>query len=312
MMIKKNDKIFLAGHNGMIGSAILKKLTKDGFKRIITVNKKKLDLRNQSEVYNFIKSKNPKATVIAAAKVGGIHSNNIYRGDYIFDNLSIQNNLIHGSFRNNIKNLIFLGSSCIYPKKCPQPIKERYLLTGPLEETNEAYAIAKIAGLKLCQSYNFQYGTNYKCLMPANSYGPGDNYDTFGSHFFAANIKKLLSAKKNNKKSVTIWGSGRAKRELIFSEDVADASVFFLKKKIKDPIINIGKGSDMTIKEYIKFIIKKLNLDINIKFDRTKPDGMPRKLLDVSLAKKYGWSAKTSLSKGFDKTIEDFKKNYKV
>ena len=305
-MINKNDKIFLAGHNGMIGSAILKKLTKDGFKRIITVNKKKLDLRNQSEVYNFIKSKNPKATVIAAAKVGGLHSN------YIFDNLSIQNNLIHGSFRNNIKNLIFLGSSCIYPKKCPQPIKERYLLTGPLEETNEAYAIAKIAGLKLCQSYNFQYGTNYKCLMPANSYGPGDNYDTFGSHFFAANIKKLLSAKKNNKKSVTIWGSGRAKRELIFSEDVADASVFFLKKKIKDPIINIGKGSDMTIKEYIKFIIKKLNLDINIKFDRTKPDGMPRKLLDVSLAKKYGWSAKTSLSEGFDKTIEDFQKNYKI
>ncbi len=311
-MIKKNDKIFLAGHNGMIGSAILKKLKKDGFKRIITVNKKKLDLRNQKEVYSFIRSKKPKATIIAAAKVGGIHSNNIYRGDYIFDNLSIQNNLIHGSFKNNIKNLIFLGSSCIYPRKCPQPIKEKYLLTGPLEETNEAYAIAKIAGLKLCQSYNFQYGTSYKCLMPANSYGPGDNYDTFGSHFFAANIKKLLLAKKNNKKSVTIWGTGKAKRELIFSEDVADASVFFLKKKIKDPIINIGKGSDMTIKEYIKFITKKLNLDINIKFDHTKPDGMPRKLLDVTLAKKYGWSAKTSLSEGFDKTIEDFKKNYKI
>lgn len=309
-MIKKNDKIFLAGHNGMIGKAILKKLKKDGFKKIITIDKKKLDLRNQSEVYNFIKSKKPKATIVAAAKVGGIHSNNVYRGDYIFDNLSIQNNLIHGSYKNNINNLIFLGSSCIYPRKCPQPIKERYLLTGPLEETNEPYAIAKIAGLKLCQSFNFQHGTNYKCLMPANSYGPGDNYDTYGSHFFAANIKKLLLVKKNNKKNVSIWGTGKARRELIFSEDVADACIFFLNKKIKEPIINIGKGSDMTIKAYIQFIIKKLNMNIKIKFDLSKPDGMPRKLLDVSLAKKYGWTAKTSLSEGFDKTLEDFRKNY--
>ena len=309
-MINKNDKIFLAGHNGMIGSAILKKLKKDGFKKIITVDKKKLDLRNQSEVFDFIKNKKPKATIVAAAKVGGIHPNNIYRGDFIFDNLSIQNNLIHGSFKNNIKNLIFLGSSCIYPRKCPQPIKEQYLLTGPLEETNEAYAIAKIAGLKLCQSYNFQHGTNYKCLMPANSYGPGDNYDTLTSHFFAANIKKLLLVKKNNKKNVSIWGTGKARRELIFSEDVADASIFFLKKKIKEPIINIGSGTEMTIKAYIQFIIKKLNINIKIKFDHTKPDGMPKKLLDVSLAKKYGWSAKTSLSEGFDKTIEDFKKNH--
>ena len=218
--------------------------------------------------------------------------------------------MIHGSFKNDIKNLIFLGSSCIYPKNCPQPIKEKYLLTGPLEKTNEAYAVAKIAGLKLCENYNFQYGTNYKCLMPANSYGPGDNYDTLTSHFFAANIKKLLTIKNNNKKNVLIWGSGKVRRELIFSEDVADACVFFLKKRIKEPIINIGNGSDMTIKAYIQFIIKKLRMNVKIKFDKTKPDGMPRKLLDVSLAKKYGWTAKTSLSDGFDKTIKDFIENY--
>ena len=270
-MIKKDEKIFLAGHKGMIGSAIYKKLKEKGYKKIITVEKRKLDLRNQNEVFDFLKSKKPKATIIAAAKVGGIYSNNLYRADFIFDNLSIQSNLIHGSFKNDIKNLIFLGSSCIYPKNCPQPIKEKYLLTGPLEKTNEAYAVAKIAGLKLCENYNFQYGTNYKCLMPANSYGPGDNYDIFTSHFFAANIRKLLSIKKNNKKDVLIWGSGKVRRELIFSEDVADACVFFLKKKIKEPIINIGNGSDMTIKAYVQFIIKKLRMNVKIKFDKLNP-----------------------------------------
>tara|TARA_B100000575_G_C23132622_1_gene657268 strand:- start:69 stop:1013 length:945 start_codon:yes stop_codon:yes gene_type:complete len=308
-MIKKNDKIFIAGHNGMIGSAILKKFKKNGYKNILTVDKKELDLRNQNDVFNFFKRKKPKATIIAAAKVGGIYANDRYKADFIFDNLSIQNNLIHGSFKSKIKNLIFLGSSCIYPKNSPQPIKESYLLNGPLEHTNESYAIAKIAGLKMCESYNIQHGTNYKCLMPANSYGPGDNYNTYGSHFFPANIKKLFFLGQNKKKKALIWGTGKVKRELIFSEDVADACLFFLNKKIREPILNIGTGRDMTIKQYIQFIAKKLNLDLEIRFDHSKPDGMPRKVLDVSLAKKYGWIAKTSLSDGFDKTFEDFQKN---
>ena len=308
-MIKKKDKIFLAGHNGMIGSAILKKLKEKGYKNILTIDRKKLDLRNQVDVFNYFKRKKPKATIIAAAKVGGIYANNKYKGDFIFDNLSIQNNLIHGSFKNKIRNLIFLGSSCIYPKHSKQPIKESYLLGGPLEITNESYAIAKIAGIKLCESYNIQHGTNYKCLMPANSYGPGDNYDTYASHFFPANIKKLYFLKKNKKSKAVIWGTGKAKRELICSEDVADACVYFLNKKIKETIVNIGTGHDMSIKKYIQFIAKKLNMDVEIKFDSSKPDGMPRKVLDISLAKKYGWKSKTSLSDGFMKTLVDFKKN---
>ncbi len=307
-MINKKDKIFLAGHNGLIGSSILSKLKKSGYKNIITVNRKQLDLRDQNKVFNFIKSKKPKATIIAAAKVGGIYSNNLYKAEYIYDNMSIQNNLIHGSYKNNVKELIFLGSSCIYPKNCSQPIKEKYLLTGSLEETNEPYAIAKIAGVKLCQSYNFQYGTNYKCLMPANSYGPGDNYDFYGSHFFAANIKKIYNAVKSNKKKIVVWGTGKAKRELIFNEDVADACVYFLNKKTKEYIINIGTGRDRTIKQYVEFIMKKFKKKLIIKFDKSKPDGVPRKLLDISVAKKYGWSAKTSLSEGFDSTLIDFEK----
>ena len=249
-MIKKNDKIFLAGHNGMIGSAILKNLKKDGFKNIITVDKKKLDLRNQSEVFDFIKSKKPKATIVAAAKVGGIHSNNIYRGDFIFDNLAIQTNIIHSSFVNKINNLIFLGSSCVYPKNSKQPIKEKYLLTGELEKTNEPYAVAKIAGIKMCESYNIQYGTNYKCLMPTNTYGPNDNYDLLTSHFYPALIIKIYQAKKNKKNSILLWGNGRAKREIIYVDDLADACIHFLNKKTKESLINIGSGEEKTIEQY--------------------------------------------------------------
>jgi GDP-L-fucose synthase len=309
-MINKNDKIFVAGHNGLIGSAIVKQLKLKGYKNIITIDKKKLNLTNQDEVFKFFKKKKPKATIIAAAKVGGIYANNTFRAEYIYENLAIQNNLIHGSYINGIKELIFLGSSCIYPRLCPQPIKEKYLLSKSLEKTNESYAVAKISGVLMCQSYNHQYKTNYKCIMPANSYGPGDNYDKLNSHFFPALIKKVVHAKKNKKKFIKLWGNGQAKRELIFNEDVADACVYFLNKKTKKTLINIGTGKDKKVVDYARFIMKMLSYKAQIKFDRTKPNGVPRKLLDVSLAKKYGWKAKTDLETGFWKTYQNFINNY--
>ena len=309
-MIEKNAKIFLAGHGGLVGSAILRRLKKYGFKNIITINRSDLDLTNQQKVFAFLGKKKPKAVIIAAAKVGGILDNNKYRGEYIYENLSIQNNLIHGSFLNKVKNLIFLGSSCVYPKNCSQPIKEKYLLTKELEYTNEPYAIAKIAGIKLCENYNLQYATNYKCLMPSNTYVPNDNYNLNSSHFFPALIKKVTEAQKKNKKDIILWGTGKAKRELIYVDDVADACIFFLKKYTKHSLINIGTGKDKTIEQYAEFIIKKLGLKIKINFDTKKPDGTARKLLDISIAKKYGWFPKISLSEGFDITFRDFlKKN---
>ena len=230
-MLKKNSKIFLTGHKGMIGSAILRKLKFHGYKNIILASKKKLDLRNQNQVQNFTKKIKPDVVILAAAKVGGIKSNNTYRADFIYDNLAIQNNVINSSFKNDVKDLIFLGSSCIYPKTSKIPIKENYLLSNFLEKTNEPYAIAKIAGIKLCESYNLQYGTNYKSLMPCNAYGINDNYDDDNSHFFPALLKKIVSAKMKGKKFIEIWGSGKPLRELIFSDDVADACIFFFKKK---------------------------------------------------------------------------------
>ena len=307
-MIKKSEKIFLAGHRGLVGSAILRRLIDHGYKNIIIIDKSNLDLTNQQKVFNFLKKKKPKAVIIAAAKVGGILDNNKYRGEYIYKNLSIQNNLIHGSYINNVKDLIFLGSSCIYPKRCRQPINEKYLLTSELEYTNEPYAIAKIAGVKLCESYNLQYGTNYKCLMPSNTYGPNDNYNLESSHFFPALISKIHEAKKKNMKKITLWGTGKAKRELIYVDDLANACIFFLNKNTKESLINIGTGKEKTIKEYAEFIVKKLGLKIKINFDTKKPDGTPRKLLDISLAKKYGWLPKISLSEGFDITYRDFLK----
>lgn len=303
----KNAKIYVAGHTGLIGSAIIRKLLENNYRNIITVNKNDLDLRNQASVFQFLKKKKPDYVILAAAKVGGIFANNKYRAEFIYDNLAIQNNIIHGSFVNNIKNLIFLGSSCIYPRESRQPIKESYLLTGKLETTNEPYAIAKIAGIKMCESYNFQYGTNYKCLMPSNSYGINDNFDPKSSHFFPALIRKVHEAKIYNKNYITLWGSGRAKRELIFSEDVAEACIFFMKKKTKETLINIGTGKDFSIKYYANFIIKNLNCNIKkINFDKSKPDGTLRKLLDVSLAKSYGWKSKINLQKGLLKTYKHF------
>lgn len=309
-MITKNSKIFLAGHNGLVGSAILRRLNILGYKNILTVDKKKLDLTNQNKVFFFLKRNKPQAIIIAAAKVGGINANNKYRADFIYENLTIQNNLIHSAFLNQIKNLIFLGSSCVYPKYCKQPIKEEYLLSGVLEKTNEPYAIAKIAGIKMCESYNYQYGTNYKCLMPSNTYGPNDNYNLQDSHFFPALIKKIHNAKVKKEKEIILWGTGRPKRELIYVDDVADACIFFLNKKTKESLINIGTSKDIKIEQYAKLIMKFLNIRINIHFDKTKPDGTPRKLLDTTIAKKYGWRPKISLKDGFFRTYADYLKKY--
>jgi GDP-L-fucose synthase len=300
------SRIYVAGHNGLVGSSIVRRLKLKGYKNILTTDRKNLDLTNQKKVFDFLKKKKPKIVIIAAAKVGGIYANNTYRADFIYENLAIQNNLIHGSFLNNIKNLLFLGSSCIYPRDSNQPIKEKYLLKGPLEFTNEPYAIAKIAGIKLCENYNFQYKTNYKCLMPTNVYGPGDNYDPKNSHVFAALIKKIHDAIIKNKKQIILWGDGTPKREFIYVDDLADACVHFMKIKTRESWINVGTGKDFTISQYAKIIMKYLKCNLKIKFDNTKPNGSPRKLLDISVAKKYGWTAKTNLQSGFIKTYQNF------
>tara|TARA_B100001741_G_scaffold307309_1_gene301965 strand:+ start:362 stop:1306 length:945 start_codon:yes stop_codon:yes gene_type:complete len=307
-MIGLDSKIYVAGHKGLVGSSILRKLKANGYKNIIYADSKKLDLTNQNHVFNFLKKKKPSFIFIAAAKVGGIYANNRYKAEFIQKNLTIQTNLIHSAYLNKINDLIFLGSSCVYPKKCKQPIKENYLLTGPLEETNDAYAIAKIAGIKMCQSYNNQYKTRYKCLMPTNTYGPNDNYHGLNSHFFPALIKKIHEIKLKNKKNITIWGNGRARRELIFVDDLAEACVYFMNKKVNHNLINIGTGEDQTIKQYTEKLLKILIPDrkVKIKFDLSKPNGTPRKLLDVSLAKKYGWVAKTNFKNSIIETYNSY------
>ena len=310
MTITKSAKIYVAGHNGLVGSAIVRELKKDGYKNIITANKKKLDLLNSKKTLRFLKQKKPKFIFIAAAKVGGIYSNSKYKADYIYQNLTIQNNLIHGAYLSGIKNLIFLGSSCVYPKNCKQPIKEQYLLTGELEHTNDAYAIAKIAGIKMCESYNDQYGTNYKCLMPTNTFGAQDKYDKLNSHFLPALIKKIHDLEKSKKKVLVLWGNGKAKREIIHVDDLANACVYFMNKKTKHSIINIGTGVDYTIKFYAT-LMKKILLPskkISIKFDYSKPNGTLRKILDISLAKKYGWKSKINLKDSIIKTYQSYLK----
>ena len=309
-MITQKSRIFLSGHNGMIGSAILRKLKILKYKNIFLQNRKQLDLRNQSKVYKYLSKIKPEVVIIASAKVGGIEANNNLRAEFIFDNLSIQNNLIDGSYKNGVKNLIFLGSSCVYPKESKQPIKEEYLLSNYLEKSNDAYAIAKIAGVKMCESYNSQYNLNYKSLMPCNAYGINDNYDSQSSHFFPSLIKKIVDARKKKMNHIKIWGSGNSLREVIYSDDVADACIFFLKKKTSESLINIGTGIEKSITQYARFIMKHLGVNLSIVYERQKLEGTYRKLLDVSLAKKYGWTHKTSLELGLSKTIIDYlKKN---
>lgn len=309
MQLNKKTKIFIAGHNGMVGSSIKRKLENDGYTNIIIQNKNRLDLLNQDKTFKFLKKYKPQYVIIAAAKVGGIVANIKYKNRFIYENLQIQNNLIHGSYLAGVKNLILLGSSCIYPKYCKQPMKEKYLLTGRLEETNDAYAIAKIAGIKMCEYYSKFYQLNFKSLMPPNLYGPNDNYNSKESHFYPALIKKIHEAKTKNKKNLLIWGSGKAKRELMFVDDFAEAVVFFMKKKIKEPYLNIGTGKDYSIKWYANLLMKKLNVKLKIVYDKSKPDGMPKKCLDISLAKKYGWSPKNNFDKAFSITYKNFLKN---
>ena len=312
MIIKKTDKIYLAGHTGLVGKAVFKKLKEKGFKKIIVRKKTQLDLKNQKKTFEFLNKIKPKIVIICAAKVGGIKANSNKRADFLIDNLEIQNNLIHGSFKNKVKNLIFLGSSCVYPSNISKPINEEMLLKGPLEKTNEPYAIAKIAGIKLCQSFNKQYKTNYRCLMPCNIFGLSDNYNLDSSHFIPAILKKFFLASKNNK-IVKLWGTGNVLREVMYADDLADAIVFFMNKKTNHMIINVGTNIEKTIKEFTKSIIKTLELKIKVKFNNDKRlNGVMRKKLDLSLAKKYGWKYKTSFDDAIRFTYNDLITNYKV
>lgn len=310
-MITKKSKIYLTGHLGLVGSSIYNKLKLNGYKNLLTSNKKKLDLRNQNEVNKFLKKNKPDCIIIAAGKVGGIVANSSYPGEFIYDNLMIAANLIHSSYKNNIKNLIYLGSSCVYPSNFNRKIKETDLLKHHLEKTNEAYAVAKIAGIKLCEYYNKQYNLNYLSLMPTNIYGPNDNYDLSKSHFIPALIKKIHIAKIKNKKNIVLWGNGKPKREILYVDDLADAVLFFLKRKIKHTLINIGTGKDMTIEKYAYKIMDVLNYKTKIKYDKSKPNGTPRKVLDVSLAKKYGWKSKIDMNFGLTKTYDAFLNEFK-
>ena len=294
----------------MIGSAILRKLKSLSYKNLFFRTRNQLDLTNQTKVLNYFNKIKPDAVIIAAAKVGGIKINNEKKSEFIYENLSIQNNVINSSFKNGVKNLIFLGSSCVYPKKSKIPIKEKYLMSSQLEKTNEFYAIAKIAGIKLCESYNKQYGLNYKSLMPCNVYGINDNYDINQSHFFPALVKKVIDASLNKKKFIKIWGSGKPLRELIYCDDVADACIFFLKKKTNHSLINIGTGIEKSIIDYAKYIMRHLGINLEIKHDNIKLDGTHRKLIDSSIARNYGWKYKTSLTDGLSLTINDYIKKY--
>ena len=310
MQLNKNSKIFIAGHNGMVGSAILNHFKNKKYKKLITVKKNKLDLLDQKKTEKYLKSIKPEFVIIAAARVGGILANEKNKADFIYQNIMIQTNLINSSYKAGVKKLIFLGSSCIYPKFSKQPIREDSLLSGKLEKTNDAYAIAKIAGIKMCEAYNDQYKLDYICLMPTNLYGPNDNYDEFSSHFYPALISKIHKAKVNKKKYLEIWGSGKAKRELMYVDDLANACEFFLKKKTKHFLINIGSGNEKTIIQYSKYIMKKLKTDLEIRLNMNKPAGTPRKILDTSLAKSYGWKSKIDMDQGFNLTYRDYLKKY--
>ena len=305
--MEKTSKIYVAGHNGMVGSAIVRKLKAEGYENIITRSSKELDLRDQKSVSDFFAAEKPDYVFLAAAKVGGILANNIYRADFLFENLMIQNNVIHSAYQNEVTKLMFLGSSCIYPKLAPQPLKEEYLLTGELEPTNEPYAIAKIAGIKLCDAYRSQYGCNYISVMPTNLYGPNDNYDLNNSHVLPALIRKVITAKNNNESTVTIWGTGTPKREFLYVDDLADACYYLMQTYNEPGLVNIGVGEDVSILELAQLVVKIVGFEGEIITDTSKPDGTPRKLMDVSKLNAQGWKAKVSLEEGITKVYQDVK-----
>jgi GDP-L-fucose synthase len=312
--MKESSKLFVAGHRGLAGSAIVRKLTDNGYKNIITRSHSELDLTDQAAVIDFFSHTKPEYVFLAAAKVGGILANETFPADFIYQNLMIQNNVIHQSFMHGVKKLLFLGSSCIYPKHCPQPIKEDYLMTGPLEETNAPYAMAKIAGIGMCRSYNRQYGTDFIPVMPTNMYGPNDNFDLKTSHVLPALIRKIHEAKMQGLPTVGVWGTGTPKREFLHADDMADAALFLMKKETRSPeaIYNIGTGKDITIKALAELIAEITGFKGSITYDTSKPDGTPRKYLDVSTLAKAGWQAKISLKDGLQKTYDWYLKMNRI
>jgi GDP-L-fucose synthase len=307
--MNKSSRIFVAGHRGLVGAAIYRKLESEGYRNLVVKTSRELDLIRQSDVEAFFEKERPEYVFLAAAKVGGILANNIYRADFIYRNIMIEANVVHASCQHGVKKLLFLGSSCIYPKFCPQPMKEEYLLTGELEPTNEPYAVAKIAGIKMCQAYNAQYETNFISVMPTNLYGPGDNFDLETSHVLPALIRKFHEAKNENRPSVPIWGTGTPKREFLYIDDLADACVFLMENYDSSEILNIGVGEDISINDLAILIKEIVGYKGDIVYDSSKPDGTPRKLLDVTRLHSLGWKAKTSLRDGIKKTYEWYKNN---
>ncbi|WP_018610947.1 GDP-L-fucose synthase [Segetibacter koreensis] len=305
--MEKQSRVYVAGHRGMVGSAIMRKLQAEGFENLITMTSAELDLRNQHAVNEFFDQEKPEYVFLAAAKVGGIHANNVYRADFIYDNLMIETNVIHAAYKYRVNKLMFLGSSCIYPKLAPQPLKEEYLLTGALEETNEPYAIAKITGIKLCEAYRAQYGCNFISVMPTNLYGPNDNYDLNNSHVLPALIRKMVVAKQSNAPFVEIWGSGSPRREFLHADDLAEACYYVMENYNQPGFINIGTGEDITIRELALMIKDIVGYKGEVKQDITKPDGTPRKLMDVSKLNSLGWKASISLADGIKMVYEEVK-----
>ncbi len=304
--MKPESKIYVAGHRGMVGSAIIRELQRLGFNHIITRTSSELDLRDQQQVAEFYKSEKPDFVFVAAAKVGGIHANNVYRAEFLYDNLMIQNNLIHYAYENNVEKLLFLGSSCIYPKLAPQPLKEDYLLSGLLEPTNEPYAIAKITGIKMCEAYRDQYGCNFISAMPTNLYGPNDNYHPENSHVLPALIRKFHEAKLNNSSEVVVWGDGSPMREFLYADDLANALVYLMLNYNEKQFVNVGYGSDVTIKELAETVKEIVGYTGNMVFDTTKPNGTPRKLMDSQRLFDTGWKPKVALKDGIALAYQDF------